>query len=95
MSSSLIIKYRLLTTSPAIVALRRPVFQLASCCLLMCTGGSENEAAVQASAAAAAGDTTAAGGDALSEAVSGLDTVNNAQLLLDVFDVDSKQFTEM
>ena len=51
---------------------------------------------MQASTAAATVDTTAGGGSegVLSTAVAGLDTINNAQLLLDVFDIDSKEFTE-
>jgi hypothetical protein len=53
-------------------------------------------AAVQASAAAAATTSTGSGGGdgVLSTALGGLDTINNAQLLLDVFNVDSKEFTE-
>lgn len=59
-------------------------------------GGSQNTDAVQASAAAAAVDATSGGGSgdgALSEAVSGLDTINNAQTLLAVFNIDSSEFT--
>jgi hypothetical protein len=50
---------------------------------------------VEASAAAATMDTpTGGGGNVLSTTVAGLDTINNAQLLLNVFDIDSTEFTE-
>jgi hypothetical protein len=79
--------------------LSRPSFsvsrQVVDFCRRCAAGGSQTAAAVEASAAAAAMDAPAGGGgDVLSTAVAGLDTINNAQLLLNVFDIDSTEFTE-